>query len=132
MYACLHNANMPTTLVGMIYRPPDKNKKYFGAVLAELKQVISTTKPSHIIAGGDFNLSGVNQKHKRVPPGTPHQKQAKFLLSFMEELHMHQMAHIPNRNSKTLDLLFTDAPDLINRVSSAPGLSDHDTVIVDH
>ena len=84
------------------------------------------------IVDGDFNLPGVNWKHKRVPLGTSLKKQAKLLLSFMEELHLHQMVHIPTRNSRTLDLLFTDAPDLSNRVSSAPGLSDHGTVIVDH
>ena len=50
----------------------------------------------------------------------------------MGELNLHQMVHIPTRNSNTLDLFFTDAPNLINRVSSAQGLSDHDTVIVGH
>ena len=132
IYACLHSTNKPATLIGRIYRPPDRKKKYRSTVLAELKQVIATPKPSHIVVGGDFNLPGVNWKHKRVPLGTQNKKQAKCLLSFMEELHLHQMVHIPTRNSNILDLLFTDAPDLINKVSSAPGLSDHDTVIVDH
>ena len=95
-------------------------------------KVISTTKPSHIIVGGDFNLPGVNWEEKRVPPKTPHKQQANLLRSSMEDLNLHQMVHFPTRNSNTLDLFFTDAPDLISRVYSAPGLSDHVTVIVDH
>ena len=132
VYVCLHSSNMPATLIGTIYRPPDRKKDYLSTALAELKRVISTTKPSHIIVGGDFNLPGVNWEEKRVPPRTPHKKQAKFLLSSMEDLNLHQMVHFPTRNDNTLDLLFTDTPDLINRAYSAPGLSDHETVIVDH
>ena len=71
IYACLHSANMPATLVGTIYRLPDRKKKHLSVVLAELKHVIATTKPSHIIVGGDFNLPGVNWKHKECRLG-PH------------------------------------------------------------
>ena len=132
VYVCLHSANMPATLVGTIYSPPDRKKKYLSTALAELRQVISTTKPSHIIVGGDFNLPGVQWEDKRVPPRTPHKAQAKLLLSTMEDLNLHQMVHFPTRHANTLDLLFTDKPDLVNRVYSGPGLSDHETVIVEH
>ena len=42
------------------------------------------------------------------------------------------MVHFPTRKTNTLDLLLTDAPNLVNRVHKAPGLSDHDTVIIEH
>ena len=41
-----------------------------------------------------------------------------------------QVVNIPTRNDKTLDLLFTNAPSLVNRVNGMPpiGRADHDIV----
>ena len=50
----------------------------------------------------------------------------------MNELTLDQVINIPTRGTNTLDLLFTDTPSLVSKVSAAPGLSDHDTIIVDH
>ena len=97
-----------------------------------MKKVITTTQPAHTIIGGDFNLPGINWNDMRTPPGTPHRKQASLLLGTLEELHLHQMVHFPTRKTNTLDLLLTDAPNQVNRVHKAPGLSDHDTVIIEH
>ena len=132
VYICLHSGNMPATLVGAIYSPPDRKKSYLTNVLAEMKKVITTTQPAHTIIGGDFNLPGINWNDMRAPPRTPHRKQASLLLGTLEELHLHQMVHFPTRKTNTLDLLLTDAPNLVNRVHKAPGLSDHDTVIIEH
>ena len=123
---------MLATPVVAIYRPPDRRKSYLNTAIKELKQVINKTQPAHIIVGGDFNLPGVNWEEKRAPPRTPHKQQAKILLSATEDLNLHQMVHIPTRRQNTLDLLFTDHPDLVNNVYSAPGLSDHDTVVIEH
>ena len=61
-----------------------------------------------------------------------HRKQAKQLIDTMEEVNLHQMVHFPARKDNTFDLLLTEAPALANRIHRPPGLSNHDTVIVEH
>ena len=45
--------------------------------------------------------------------------------------HMEQIQRQPTRLGNVLDLLFTNKPGLVKEVSILPGLSDHDTVLVD-
>ena len=132
VYVMLHSKNQPPTLVGAVYRPPDHKINYLKDVLSELKKVIALHKPAHILLGGDFNMPGVDWSEGRVPTGTPHRKQARLLLETMQELNLTQVVDIPTRGTNTLDLLFTDVPSLISKIHSAPGLSDHDTILVDH
>ena len=87
---------------------------------------------AHILLGRNFNMPGVDWSEGRVPTGTPHRKQARLLLETMQELNLTQVVDIPTRGTNTLDLLFTDVPSLISKIHSAPGLSDHDTILVDH
>ena len=123
---------MPSTLIGAIYRPPGLKMNYLKRVTTEMKKVIKDTQPSHILIGGDFNFPDADWENNKAPPRTPHRKQVNHLLSTIEDLSLHQVVHIPTRRENTLDLLFTDAPDLVNNVSTAPGLSDHDTIIFQH
>ena len=132
VYVLLHGKNQSPTLVGAIYRPPDHKYEYLNNVLKELRKVIELNKPGHILIGGDFNLPNIIWEERRVPPSTPHRKQAKLLLDTMNELTLEQVVDIPTRGTNTLDLLFTDTPSLVSKVSAAPGLSDHDTIIVEH
>ena len=50
----------------------------------------------------------------------------------MSDENLSQVINISTRGRNTLDLLFTDHPALINHVQSAPGFSDHDTLIIEH
>lgn len=132
VYAVIHGQNQPPTLIGAFYWPPDHKIKYMRKALKELKTVIQSVQPSHIILGGDYNLHGIDWNAYSAPPGTAHRKQAKLLLNTMEELNLSQMITFPTRGRNTLDLLFTDAPTLITSTEGAPGLSDHETIIVKH
>ena len=105
---------------------------YMRKALKELRIVIQTVHPSHIILGGDYNLPGVDWKACSAPPGTAHRRQAKLLLTTMEELNLSQMIEFPTRGRNILDLMFTDAPSLVTSIKGAPGMSDHETIIVKH
>ena len=53
---------------------------------------------------------------------------------FIEILHEHtlvQMVDKPTRLNNTLDLFLTTNPTLVNKITTLPGLSDHDAVYVD-
>ena len=128
MYVAIHSHNKPPVLVGAVYRPPDKKIDYMRTVIKDMKEAIKTVRPASIIIGGDYNLPRIDWEKMRIPPGTPHRKQAKLLLSELRSLNLQQMIKFPTRDDNILDLLLTDTPSLI----SAPGLSDHHVVVVKH
>ena len=132
VYVVIHSRNHPPTLIGAVYRPPDHKITYLKTLLNDLQATVEAVKPVHILLGGDFNLPRISLEEGRLQPRAPHRKQAKVLMHTMEKLHLDQIIDILTRGPNTLDLLFTDVPSLVNSVSSAPGLSDHDTIIVKH
>ena len=132
VYVAIHSHNQPPVLVGAVYRPPDKKIDYMRNVIKDMKEAIKTVRPASIIIGGDYNLPRIDWEKMRIPPGTPHRKQAKLLLSELRSLNLQQMIKFPTRDDNILDLLLTDTPSLISESYSAPGLSDHHVVVVKH
>ncbi len=49
-----------------------------------------------------------------------------------DAFQLHQMVDQPMRGPNILDLFFTTSPGLVNNTQIGPGLSDYDTVIMDH
>ena len=52
------------------------------------------------------------------------------LLEMAEDFHFKQLVTTPTRGSNILDLFFISHPDLVISCQTAPGVSDHDSVIV--
>ena len=102
------------------------------SVIKDMKQAIRILRPASIIIGGDFNLPRIDWEKMRIPPRTPHRKQAKLFMKELRSLNLQQMIEFPTREDNTLDLLLTDTPSLISDTYSAPGLSDHNVVVVKH
>ena len=48
-----------------------------------------------------------------------------------EEFHIEQLVTTPTRAPNILDLFFVSRPDLVTSCQNAPGISDHDSVIVE-
>ena len=59
--------------------------------------------------------------------GTYRQSHEDFY-EVLNDLDFEKMVLVPTRQSNILDLVLTNAPDLIPRVEVIPGLSDHDIV----
>lgn len=53
------------------------------------------------------------------------------MIDIANDFNLTQMVMEPTRQGNILDLLFTSHPDLVDKVYTAPGMSDHDAVICD-
>ena len=59
---------------------------------------------------------------------TKHPKLHDKLLSIFDDTGMWQSNLKPSRYENILDLLIPNSPNLLNRVETIPGLSDHDAI----
>ena len=64
-------------------------------------------------------------KHSYVPVSFKEK-----LLEVAEDFHFEQLVTTPTRGPNVLDLCFVSHPDLFTLCQTAPGISDHDSIIV--
>ncbi|PKU46871.1 rna-directed dna polymerase from mobile element jockey-like [Limosa lapponica baueri] len=115
-------ANKGDFVLGVCYRPPNKDKQVdevFYKWLAEVSQ-----SPALVLVG-DFNLSDICWKYN-----TAESRQARRFLECMEENFLTQLVGEPTRGDALLDLLFTNKEGLVAdvEVRGHLGLSDHEMV----
>ena len=86
--------------------------------------------PGHAIwCGGDFNLPDISWLDKSA---SGHRYRSDINKSFLDLLHsldMNQIVNFPTRLDNTLDILFTNRPNLVHRLLPVPGISDHDSIV---
>ena len=123
-------------LFGCIYRSPtpSSNSGQNNDDLNELLNIITKKEYSHRCILGDFNYRDINWNNWTTQHG-PESKEAKFIESVRDSyLHQHinEATRIRgNDEPSTLDLIFTNNPDLISSVSVEPWpvFTDHRVVI---
>ena len=97
------------------YRPPKDTQ---GFQLDELDQALSKLgnkiNTQNIIIMGDFNLSNIDWG--KMPLG--HQ-------------HVNVPTHTRGNSNNSLDLVLTNRPDLIKKLSVVDGVADHNTILID-
>ena len=90
----------------------------------------SDPKAAYWIAG-DANLPDIDWSIDQV---THHQYNLRISDSLFDTLAktgLEQVVDFPTRHDNTLDIVLTNRPSLVNRCEGAPGLSDHDIVLLD-
>jgi len=118
-------------IIGSAYRPPNSDVTFLDQLQASLSQILTTCKEKIVILGGDFNFPHIDWDLWKVKTGADEAKQHRAFLDIMEEAGLHQVQMNMTRNDNNLDLVFTNFPSLITTCHTAPGLSDHDIVIID-
>ena len=128
----------------VIYRPPDTKPNEFKVILKKLKEIfkeLKTPEPT-IILSGDFNFpfvkwkrlqnGGCTWEYKTKSNATKDQKQQfKDLMSICNEQCMLQVIEEPTRKENTLDLMFTNEPNVVTEVEvNKKWISDHSRVEV--
>jgi hypothetical protein len=112
-----------------MYRSPSCTYDDFILWLSTIhNSFFSTSSSVKIILLGDFNLSHFDWT---VPCTTNIDQSHSALLNFMYEHSLSQLNLFPTREANTLDLLFTNIPDRIADVCTAPpfSTSDHDSIL---
>ena len=83
-----------------------------------------SNKNAHVLVGGDYKCGDIEWSHMQVglPQGVQKRQSQQQLLDIIGEHCLAQVVdiHVPTRNDKTLDLLFTNFPSPVNRAKGMP------------
>ncbi len=126
----------------VIYRPPDTESKDFEKIMNKTKKLLSEMeiKEPTIIISGDFNFpfitwkrgttNACDWKDKKDKYGKlDHQKQFKTLTKVMDEGGLTQVVEEPTREDNTLDLVFTNYPEMFTQIDvTKTNMSDHNII----
>ena len=124
-----------------IYRPPDTTSEKFHPCLNEIEQYLkSVASTENIVLCGDLNFPFVKWKniegfviHNIVSGGTKdEQNQAQSLLNVTDSFFLSQLITEPTRVNNTIDLVFTNNPDLLTNIcihKVSHHISDHNEIV---
>jgi hypothetical protein len=134
-WARLTVKNKKPVYIGSYYRSNSSNTPDTLNGLAEsVNQISELTKNNPmatIILGGDFNVGGIDWENGTVPADAPHAPLCREVLNVLDDSHLHQLQKSPTREDATLDLYCTNKPGLVKSITTIPGFSDHDFLIID-
>ena len=109
--------------IGMFYRPPRPSKQSMPKILLDyISKGVNPAIPTIIV--GDFNYPGIDW----LNCAASHQNGQHLFFEFMNENGFSQLVNFPTRNTNTLDLIFTNEPNLIQCVELGQKISDHETI----
>ncbi|CAC5396555.1 unnamed protein product [Mytilus coruscus] len=125
----INMTNVRKLIVGSYYRPPSDNGTSIEQLKTSLDRINQNAK-STIILGGDFNLGHINWDIPCTIPSKPDIKLHEQLLNIINEHSLEQIVKKPTRGDRTLDLILTNIPSIVNKVETMPpiGNADHDIV----
>ena len=116
-----------------VQAPNLTNPDYFDDLSRTFNSIVSTN--AHVWLAGDFNLPGIDWGVGAPSPAAKNLQQCNRLLATINDSGLSRMILEATRTdiniSNTLDLFFTNTPDLINRQQIIPGISDHHVPMLD-
>ena len=94
-------------------------------------ELVTAGKDSQILLAGDFNCPDINWQTLTVKSNAQDKEIQQALIDISIDFNLTQVHEKPTREDNLLDLVFTTNPSLVKPSSNAPGISDHDIVVVD-
>jgi len=131
IWVCLHLSTGPPIIVGSFYRPPNSAVSVLDDLSASLSYIKSHYPSSRIILGGDFNCPGIDWSSSCLTESYVSTVMRERLIRLSNDFQIQQLITFATRGANVLDLCFTTHPDLIRNCTPLPGLSDHETVLVE-
>ena len=116
-------------LVSSFYMP-HRNMKDIQELRHSL-ELVTAGKDSQILLAGDFNCPDINWQTLTVKSNAQDREIQQALIDVSIDFNLTQVHEKPTREDNLLDLVFTTNPTLVKSSSNAPGISDHDIVVVD-
>ena len=120
-------------LICSFYRLPSGDEATLNELDISLKKAVHLPGNRHILVGGDLYLPSINWNTLSEATPARDSDLCDYHLDIVQDCYLKQLVLEPTRRgattSKTLDLLLTSKPGLINDVQIIPGLSDHDHVV---
>ncbi|KAF4514234.1 UNVERIFIED_CONTAM: hypothetical protein B566_EDAN019511 [Ephemera danica] len=136
LWCSFRNDSTTTTLLGIVYRPPNPSAEADEVLLSALN-ALTNTRNSNILILGDFNLPQLDFTLMNVQ-GSENSFASRFLKAIVDAgltEHVQDDTRISHSLSTSrLDLIFTNEPLMISNTSChAPlGLSDHCLIQFDY
>ena len=115
-------------IVCAAYRPPNNNRGYMNTLCSHIKEVYDSFPGHAIWCGGDFNLPDINWLDESTQGNRVHSEINKSLLDLLHSFNLTQVVNFPTRINNTLEILFSNRPNLVHKLRPIPGISDHDTI----
>ena len=127
MWVELTIQNSRKLLLSSFYRPQPNDDVSIEKLNQSLRRLNPNSK-SIIIVSGDFNLGHIDWTTSSTIPGKPNAKQHQDILNLIANNSLTQIVDKPTRNDKTLDLIITNYPSIVDNLETIPpvGEADHD------
>ena len=118
-------------IVCSFYRPTDNKLEYSQELCNTVKDIHSRFGDHVLWLGGDANLPDIDWKSDTINGNRYSTTINQLYTDTINDIGCEQMVDFPTRIDNTLDIFCTNRPSLVDRCIPLPGLSDHDTVLVD-
>ncbi|CAC5391834.1 unnamed protein product [Mytilus coruscus] len=119
-------------IIVSVYRPPSKSDiNYFKQMLLELNDLKLKFKNSTFWISGDLNLPDIDWPSMTIEGKMYPKEMNEIFLDLLNNLGLDQLVNFPTRKDNILDIFCTNQPNLITKIKSIPGISDHNIVLVD-
>ena len=125
IWAAIKLQGRKTLYVCSYYRPNESDEPSLTKLGESFNRLNANNNHIYLI-GGDFNFPDWDYTTMSLKPNSSTPTLHRKFSSLIEDHGFEQMVISPTRLNNTLDLLLTNAPQLIPRVEVIPGLSDHD------
>ena len=117
-------------IVGVFYRPPNTGIDYMNGLCDSITQVVTQNQACPLWIGGDINLPDIDWETNSLIGYSTTRLINNTFIECLEHNNLDQIVSFPTRGNKTLDILTTNRPSLVNACSPMPGISDHDTAVL--
>ncbi|KAI8484554.1 hypothetical protein Bbelb_376610, partial [Branchiostoma belcheri] len=116
---------------GTYYRPPSDQGNSLDELDRSIGKMGAKINSDNVIILGNFNTPGIKWDTTVADNSQAYTGQAEKLLNLMDNHGLFQTVQEPTRNGNLLDLVLVNNPNIIEKTSVVPGISDHDMVLVD-
>ncbi len=123
-------------IVGTYYRSNDNQGYRIDQLDQSIAKLGNKINTHNVILTGDFNVPNVNWTTNSIKEdSSSYKKPAEKLIALAEEHGLTQCVTEPTRIQDNceniLDLVFTNNPNCVEKITIVPGMADHRTVIAD-
>ena len=117
-----------TIIFGSFYRPPSSDFNYSVSINKEIYSIYNKFKNATLWLGGDFNLPDIDWPNHDIKGNQNSQSINSLYLDMSSDLCLNQIVESPTRDTATLDLIFTNRPDIAKNPKLMAGLGDHEAI----
>ena len=116
-------------ILSIAYRRPNNDLAYMDTLCSHIRETVTTFPNCAHWFCGDYNLPDIDWSDESIV-GNQYSKQLnQIFLDTLQSCNLDQMVDFPTRKENILDIIFTNRPSLVHKLTQCPGISDHNTIV---